>query len=194
MARIRSIHPAACRSRKLAALTPAAERCWWRLQTEMDDTGRAVDEPDVFASVLFQVMRDVTPGMVDRWLWEMDEIGLIVRYTVDETDYIEITAWGDFQHPQKPKKSNIPPAQSGSTRRVRDGYATAPELFPYGVEMDKEKEGESEGEPPQSLSNTRPVDNPQARTLAARAMARANESSFRPELSLVENPAKGATA
>lgn len=167
MPRIRSIYPEACRSRKLAALTPAAERCWWRLQVHLDDEGRAEDEPDIFASVLFQVMRDVTPGMVDRWLWEMAEVGLIERYTVDGTDYLQVLRWDDFQHPQKPKKSPIPPGQGASTRRVRDEDGTAPLPFAYGegVETDKETEGESEGEPPPEPANARPVHNPIAGSL-----------------------------
>lgn len=167
MPRIRSIYPEACRSRKLALLTPAAERCWWRLQCHLDDEGRAEDEPDIFASVLFQVMRDVTPGMVDRWLWEMAEAGLIVRYTADETDYIEVVRWGDFQHPQKPKRSTIPPAQSVSTRRVRDGDLNATRLFEdggdgMGAETDMETEGESEGEPERPALTLAPGDNPYA--------------------------------
>lgn len=163
MPRIRSIYPEACRSRKLAALTPAAERCWWRLQCFLDDEGRSEDEPDVFASELFKVMRDVTPGMVDRWLWEMAEQGLIVRYTAGETDYLEVQRWGDFQHPQKPKRSPIPPAQDAGTRRVRDCYATHPTLFAdggegMGEETDTETEGESEGEPPVPWFTRPPVD------------------------------------
>jgi hypothetical protein len=165
MARIRSIYPEACRSRKLAALTPAAERCWWRLQVHLDDEGRAEDEPDTFASLLFQVMRDVTPGMVDRWLWEMAEAGLIDRYEVNGTNYLAVVRWSDFQHPQKPKRSPIPPAQSASTRRVRDSSATAPTLFAdggdgMGEETDTETEGESEGEPELAHPAASPVDNP----------------------------------
>jgi hypothetical protein len=165
MPRIRSIYPEACRSRKLAVLTPAAERCWWRLQCFLDDEGRSEDEPDIFASVLFQVMRDVTPGMVDRWLWEMAEAGLIVRYTVGETDFLEVVRWSDFQHPQRKKTSSIPPAQSASTRRVRDGHMNAHTLFPDGGERsgegaDTEPEGESEGETHHPLPQRLPVDNP----------------------------------
>ena len=180
MPRIRSIYPEACRSRKLAALTPAAERCWWRLQCHLDDHGRAEDEPDIFASVLFQVQRDVTPGMVDRWLWEMAEAGLIVRYTADETDYIEVVRWGDFQHPQKPKKSTIPPAQDASTRRVRDGYGDGPCLFEDGWEIGGE--GESEGEVEHRPAIASPVDNP----LAARVSAMGQRFSLIPGQS---NPA-----
>lgn len=161
MPRIRSIYPEACRSRKLAALTPAAERCWWRLQCHLDDEGRAEDEPDIFASVLFQVMRDVTPGMVDRWLWEMAEAGLIVRYTAGDTDYLEVVRWGDFQHPQRKKQSTIPAAQSVSTRRARDGSLNAHTLFPdggegMGEETEPETEGESEGEPQPIAVNAPP--------------------------------------
>lgn len=161
MPRIRSIYPEACRSRKLAALTPAAERCWWRLQVHLDDYGRSEDEPDIFASVLFQVMRDVTPGMVDRWLWEMHEARLIDRYEVDGTNYLQVLRWSDFQHPQRPKASSIPPAHGLSTRRVRDDSGTAPRLFADGegvdgMGADEETEGEPEGEP---RTQADPVDN-----------------------------------
>jgi hypothetical protein len=132
--RIRSIYPEACRSRKLAALTPAGERCWWRLQCYLDDEGRSEDEPDIFASVLFQANHDVTAGMVDRWLWEMADAGLIVRFEVNEERFLEVVRWGDFQHPQRPKPSRIPPAHSVGTRRVRDEYATPPLPLAYGGE------------------------------------------------------------
>lgn len=172
MPRIRSIYPEACRSRKLAALTPAAERCWWRLQTHLDDHGRAEDEPDIFASVLFQVMRDVTPGMVDRWLWELADQGLIERYTASDVNYLQVLRWTDFQHPQRPKASVLPPADSrNSTRRVRDGDASHPTLFADGGERDgmgdgEETEGESEGEPDAPPA---PVDNPIVLGLQAKA-------------------------
>lgn len=172
MPRIRSIYPEACRSRKLAALTPAAERCWWRLQTHLDDHGRAEDEPDIFASVLFQVMRDVTPGMVDRWLWEMAEVGLIVRYEVDGTHFLEVVRWSDFQHPQRPKASRIVPAQSVSTRRVRE-----PSAIPLPLVLDGEgwdgmgdgygEEGESEGGPDPTVSYPQPVNTPLGQRLTA---------------------------
>ena len=195
MPRIRSIYPEACRSRKLAALTPAAERCWWRLQTHLDDHGRAEDEPDIFASVLFQVQRDVTPGMVDRWLWEMAAAGLIVRYTADDTDFLEVVRWGDFQHPQKPKPSRIPAGHGPGTRHVRDEQGTHPTLFAdgvdgMGVETDKETEGESEGEPSPPVQSLPPVDNPQAMTLASRAMRHVDE--FPRHLLTLVNPATEA--
>ena len=164
MPRIRSIYPEACRSRKLALLTPAAERCWWRLQTHLDDHGRAEDEPDIFASVLFQVMRDVTPGMVDRWLWEMAEAGLIVRYEVDGTHFLEVVRWSDFQHPQRPTPSRIVPAHSVSTRRVRDVSGTPLPLVLDGEGGDGMgdgygEEGESEGEPDHPPRHPQPVHN-----------------------------------
>lgn len=165
MARIRSIYPEAWRSRKLALLSDAAERCWWRLQPACDDHGRAEDEPDVFASELYKVMRHVTPEDVDGWLWEMAEAGLIERYEVYGTHYLEVVRWSDFQHPQRAKKSAIPPAQSVSTRRVRDGSATPQCPIPdggerSGEETDNGEEGESEGEPEQTSRSLRSVDNP----------------------------------
>jgi hypothetical protein len=169
--RIRSIYPEACRSRKLAALTPAAERCWWRLQCFLDDEGRSEDEPDAFASVLFQVM-NVTPGMVDTWLWEMTEVGLIVRYETQNRRFLEVTRWNDFQHPRKPTPSHIPPAHSVSARRVRDRYATDTPLFAYGGEgsgVGEETDIGEEVEPDTPFRAPDPVDNPIAEGLVERS-------------------------
>lgn len=153
MARIRSIHPDACRSRKLAAVTAEAERVYWRLQPQCDDDGRVEDEPDVLASLMFQVQREITAEMVDEWLWELAEGELLDRYEAGGVAYLEVRKWSTYQHPQRKKDSAIPPAQGrGSrtrTRHVRDGDASCTAHVPSGVEKEWSgvgAEGESEGE------------------------------------------------
>jgi hypothetical protein len=106
--RIRSIHHAALQSRKLAALTGDAERCWWRLQCACDDDGRVEDDPEVLASLLFQVMRSVTEEQVDGWLAEMADLGLIVRYEVDGRACLAVVDWHDKQKPRRPQSSSLP--------------------------------------------------------------------------------------
>lgn len=199
MPRIRSIHPDACRSRKLAAVSAEAERVYWRLQPHCDDEGRVEDEPDMLASVMFQVQRSITPEMVDLWLWELHEADLIDRYEAGGSFFIEVRRWKDYQHPQRPKPSPIPPAPGpgsrSGTRRVRDGSATARDPIRYGgegrgEETDVGVEGESEGEVPPPALSAPPVDNRRGPAhLHAKADALAAKFASPPHLTVV----KGAT-
>lgn len=154
--RIRSIHHDALRSRKLAQLTAEAERCWWRLQCVCDDDGRSEDEPDVLTSVLFQVMRAITPEQVDGWLQEMHDVGLIVRYEMAGKRCFHVVGWHDKQKPRRPQTSRLPappsppvaprPPSSDSVGTRRDSSVSVPqEGLGRGEEM-RRGEGESEGE------------------------------------------------
>lgn len=124
MARIRSIHPDACKSESLAAVSAEAERCYWRLQTHCDDDGRCEDHPRLIWAALFPLHEDVGLENVDAWLSELDREGLVVRYEVDGKRYLYVTQWPRFQHPQKPKPSLLPAPPDTSTRRVRDEPGT----------------------------------------------------------------------
>ena len=95
MARIRSIHYDALKSEKLAAATAEAERLYWRMATHCDDDGRAEDEPRLFAAYLFPLMDDITGPVVDGWLDELHDLGLIVRYEIDGVRYLVVTRWSD---------------------------------------------------------------------------------------------------
>jgi hypothetical protein len=119
--RIRSIHHAALQSRKLAALSGDAERCWWRLQCACDDDGRVEDDPEVLASLLFQVMRSVTEEQVDGWLAEMADLGLIVRYEVDGRACLAVVDWHDKQKPRRPQSVRLRPYMSRRRRTKSPG-------------------------------------------------------------------------
>lgn len=190
MPRIRSIHPDACKSRKLAACSAEAERAYWRLQPHCDDEGRCEDDPDMLASVMFQVQRDITPQQLDRWLMELALVGLVRRYQSRGVRVVSVERWSDYQHPQKPKKSTLPapPREPAATATgpVRDEYATDTAGRRSGVggemDVDKDTEGESEGEP---SANSRHPHAGDSQRLAEKALA----IGARAPLALVEGEA-----
>jgi hypothetical protein len=153
MARIRSIHPNACQSRKLSEASDGAERCYWRLACHCDDDGRTEDDPELLASFMFPLRREADAEQVDAWLAELAELGLLVRYESGGKDYLAVTQWHKYQKPQKKRPSELPeppsPGDSRSgTRKVRDRSDTP--LSRRGVEGSRSgdgAEGESEGEP-----------------------------------------------
>ncbi len=136
MPRIRSIHPDALKSEKLAYSSPEAERCYWRLQTHCDDEGRAEDDPRLFRSFLFP-LHDITSENVDAWLAELEASGLVIRYATEDGRFLAVTRWEDYQHPQRKTPSKLPPPPC----IVREGSASTPRDVPPG-----EGEGEGEGD------------------------------------------------
>lgn len=138
MARIRSIHPDACKSRRLASLSAEAERCYWRLQTHCDDEGRCEDDALLICRSIFQASADIGPTDVEAWLFEMAAAGSIDRYEVEGVLVIQILEWDRYQHPRKPKPSSLPPPFGNGRAPVRDSDATGAVPLSLG-------EGEGEG-------------------------------------------------
>lgn len=129
MARIRSIHPDARKSKKLARCSAEAERLYWRLQTHCDDQGRCEDDAEEIAPTLFPLRvarQEITLAQVSAWLDELAEVGLIVRYTVGKRHYLAVSDFPKYQKPQHPQPSKIPaPPADDST--VHEEYANAHE-------------------------------------------------------------------
>ena len=120
MPRIRSIHPEACDSDKLAMLTDSAERTLWRLITHTDDEGRGEDRPKLLAAKLYPLVDDKTADDIDRDLDELEQVGLLVRYEVDGRRYYAIPTFDDWQSPRHPKPSKHPaPPEPAPVRRTR---------------------------------------------------------------------------
>jgi len=137
MARIRSIHPDALKSEKLAVAGAEAERCYWRLTTICDDYGRVEDHPRLIWATLFPLNDDATTELVDQWLSELAEVGLVERYTSGGKRCIAVTRWSDYQHPRHSVASVIPPPED------RDNPPEAYGEPPIGVGVG---EGEGVGE------------------------------------------------
>lgn len=127
MARIRSVHPDAMKSEKLAACTAEAERCYWRLLPHCDDEGRAEDHPKLLAAYMFPLVDAADEYAVDDWLAELAALELLVRYTVEGRRFLQVARWGDYQKPQKKQESKLPTPESGSpTVDVRDESGSGP--------------------------------------------------------------------
>lgn len=147
MPRIRSIHPSACTSEKLAQASAEAERCYWRLQTHCDDFGKAEDHVRLIWAALFPLHETVGPDDVNRWLDDLDALGLILRYEVDGKRYLCVAGWSEKQSPRHPTPSKLPdpPPGYGETPRA-DSEGPEPRANPPH-EKEREKEvGEGGGE------------------------------------------------
>lgn len=146
MARIRSIHPSACTSEKMAQLSPEAERCFWRLQTHCDDYGKAEDHPRLIWAALFPLHEEITSADVDQWLKEMESVGLIERYAVGDRRCLRIVRWDSFQKPQRKTDSKLPDPSASSHGDVCE---------PSAKEMEHVCTGEGEGGNVNNVARTR---------------------------------------
>lgn len=127
MARIRSVHPELCTDEKMAELPAEVERTFVRLWTHCDDQGRCVDNARLIKAAIYPLHDDMGAYIVDQHLTMLADAGCIVRYEVGERAYISIPSWHDWQHPQRPKESKLPPPPDTSatdTGDVRDEDAT----------------------------------------------------------------------
>jgi len=140
MPRIRSIHYDACKSEKLAAVSAEAERCYWRLLPHCDDDGRCEDDPRVLRSAMFPVNEPPLPAdLVDVWLSELAGVGLIVRYECDGDQFLAVTKWHEYQHPNRKTDSKLPPPPDDSLND--HGSLTDTSVSGQGVESAGEGEG-----------------------------------------------------
>lgn len=118
MARIRSVHPDICVSETMAELPAELERTFTRLLTHCDDEGRCLDIPRLVKAAIYPLHDDITADVLDAEMALLADAGLIWRYEARGKRYIEVCSWGEYQHPQRPKKSKCPPCP----RAVRDAY------------------------------------------------------------------------
>ncbi|MBT1162868.1 hypothetical protein [Bifidobacterium sp. SO1] len=117
--RIRSIKPEFWRSRDIAKLDWDTRLIFIGLWSYVDDNGVGKDIDfdiigDLFASDLMNDPRE-TVARVSRALATLSEAGLIYRYEVDGTPYLEIVNWAKHQRIDKPGKPRYPKhnAQNG---------------------------------------------------------------------------------
>lgn len=145
MPRIRSVHPDIVDDEVVAELSPYAFRTWVMLWTHLDDAGRGVDSPKLWAGKLYPLNDKMTEERVEKDLTELEERGLLVRYEVDGRRYLsaKVSSWPKYQKPQHPTPSKLPPIPPPEHLMSDTG---APQ---GGVEVERrciEEEGESEGE------------------------------------------------
>jgi len=115
MARIRTIKPEFPHSESLGRCSRDARLCFVNLWTQSDDSGRVRGNSRMLASLLFPYDDDA-PGLIERWLGELEACGCIRRYEVDGNHYLDIPKWLEHQKIDKPSPSRLPQFVEGSSK------------------------------------------------------------------------------
>lgn len=107
MARIRSIKPEFPHSESLGRISRDARLCFVLMWTQADDSGRLRGSSRMLASLLFPYDDDA-PSLMDIWMGELERVGCIRRYLVDDKHYVDIPKWLEHQKIDRPSASRFP--------------------------------------------------------------------------------------
>lgn len=110
MAKTRMIKHDLRTSEKVASWPFEIRYFWVLLWGYVDDHGKGKDNPLLVKSDCLPLDPDVTAEQVDGWLWHLEAAGVIVRYTVEMTQYLAIVNWPEHQKPPHPTKDVLPAA------------------------------------------------------------------------------------
>lgn len=159
MARIRTIKPDFFTSPKVARVSRDARLFFAGLLTDADDEGRVLANAKRLAGCLFPFDDDVTAGMVNAWITELDAAGMVAAYLgPDGTKYLVIVGFKEHQRVSHPTASKLPqPPRDLFARRSGD----PPENLRPEVEVEVEQ-GSGGGSAPD------PVEEETARRIARR--------------------------
>lgn len=102
MSRIRSIKPEFWTSEQVVECSTNARLLFIGLWNFCDDHGRHTFSPKQIKALIFPA-DDLTADAVEDWLGELVAQNLILRYTVDGKEYLQVTGW----HHQKIDKRQL---------------------------------------------------------------------------------------
>ena len=86
-----------CMNRKFDELNDFEETVFCRLIVKVDDYGIFLADPDVLTSMLYPWKRTLDPAVVGQAVRRMEELGMVMIYTVDGEKYLKITSWEKHQ-------------------------------------------------------------------------------------------------
>ncbi|WP_279063686.1 hypothetical protein [Dermabacter hominis] len=125
--RIRSIKPEFWRSPDVSNLSIEDRLLYIGLWSYVDDNGVGQDRESVICADLFadDLSRDPreTLARITRGLASLADNGRIVRYTVENRDYLYVTNWDKHQRIDRPNKPRYP-LPTSENAEVRDTLAT----------------------------------------------------------------------
>lgn len=150
MARTRNIKPAFFDNDILGNLPPLTRLLFIGLWCIADREGRLEDRPRRIKKTLLGY-DDVTTEETDQMLQQLHDNGFVIRYTVEDVNYIQVTNFTKHQNPHmKEKNSEIPPPPGfdpGSySENEHDGYTSEIEPEDEGESDERSGDGES-GDP-----------------------------------------------
>lgn len=125
--RIRSIKPEFWRSPDVSSLSIEDRLLYIGLWSYVDDNGVGQDRESVICADLFadDLSRDPreTLARITRGLASLADNGRIVRYTVENRDYLYVTNWDKHQRIDRPNKPRYP-LPTSENAEIRDTLAT----------------------------------------------------------------------
>lgn len=119
MARIRTLKPEIWADEKVGHVSRDARVLFLGLITMADDEGRILGLPAVILGHVFPYDQDA-PRKLARWLDELVDVGLVIRYEVDGTPYMWLRGW-HHQRIEKRGRSILPPPPDGAVSCGRSG-------------------------------------------------------------------------
>lgn len=112
----RIIKESICTSENIDSLTAFEETFFIRLIVNCDDYGRMDARPKLLASKLYP-LRDVKPSQMETCLNSLAKNGLIILYTVDDHDYLQMATWNKHQQ-VRARKSKYPSPDEGICKQM----------------------------------------------------------------------------
>ena len=109
-------------SEKVASWPIEVRYFWVLLWGYVDDHGKAKDNSLLVKADTFPLDPEITGDVIDTWLWRIAKDGVITRYTVGDTDYLQIINWKEHQKPPHPT-ADVLPSATDPRSNIRESHA-----------------------------------------------------------------------
>lgn len=129
MSRIRTIKPEFWGHWKTARVSRDARLLFLGLINESDDEGKQLGSPKTIAGVVYPNDDDVNAKHVEKWLDELEVVGLIYRYEVDGVRYLLLPGFTEHQKVSHPTPSRLPSPSCISPEVLPKSSGAPPEVL-----------------------------------------------------------------
>lgn len=125
--RIRTIKPEFWTSLTLSRLSRDARMTFVGLWNYVDDEGRGSADLRLIKAAIWPLDADITTAVLAEWLDQLEDVGVMTTYVVDDKPFLAVTAWAEHQSISRPRPSRLP-EPSGSLPELllvgREGKGT----------------------------------------------------------------------
>lgn len=148
MARIRTIKPTFWSSLTIGKLSSDARLTFIGLWNYADDSGRAIDDVRLIKAAVWPLDDRANLKRIAQWLIEIEKLGLILRYKVNDIGYFQVSTWAEHQRVEKPRVSTLPPPSFPDPSPTPPGNVlepSGPRARVLGKGMERKGEGGENG-------------------------------------------------
>lgn len=142
MARIRTIKPDFWQHPRVTRVSRDARLYFLGLLNEADDEGRLRYSGKRLAGVLFSDDDDVDGRLIDGWTVELENAGLVARYTIDGAPLLLVVGFTEHQKINRPTPSRLPAPLTESSVSPHGDVDEG--SLPEGKGREEEEEAEEE--------------------------------------------------